>query len=275
MEVTCMAYSSKKVGVLTARRSGFLFLVFTLAAFIFLSVPRSQAQDQPPAGALRGYVSPPPGAEADYPIQPVTPPTRSAPVVRNQNENPFQGQNRDDPDQEERPSRLPYTVSPPPETHFDVNIANLGFRVVSAAVVDRIFLPTDAKQKVLEPEPGKKLVVVKLLGITTRPIKMPIAVSDFSAFWVEEQVRNLYGKGVTDRIVQVARAVTLETPRGWLIEGKGLPDAALFYFVDPGPVSLRVGFSLPEGLKRFGVRYPLVAPGGDAIIAPGTPPANK
>jgi hypothetical protein len=252
-----MSYSTKEAGALTAYRFSLLFLVFALVALMSLAAPRAQAQDQPPAGSLRGIIPPPP--EEGYPTQPVPPPTQSTPKA---------------PDQKGEHSRPPFTVFPPPESPYAVDMAKLGLRVVSAGAVDRISLPAGAKRKPLEPAPGKKLVVVTLLGFASSPIKMPISVLDFSAFWEEVHVGNVYGKKVSDTIIQVARAVALETPKGWLIEGEGLPNAALFYFVDPGPVSLRVGFLLPEGVKRFGIRYPLVAD-GNAIIAAGTPPVKN
>ena len=71
-----MPYSSKEANALTAHRFSFLSLVIALAALTFLSVPWAQAQDQPPAGAVRVYVSTPPDAEAGYPSQPVPPPTQ-------------------------------------------------------------------------------------------------------------------------------------------------------------------------------------------------------
>jgi len=250
-----MPYSSKEAGALTAHPFSFLCLVIALAALMSLSVPRAQAQDQPPAGAVRGYVSPPPDAEAGYPNQPVPPPIQSTPKA---------------PDRKEEHSRPPFTVSPPPETPYAVDMAKLGLRVVSAGVVDRIAFAGGAQRKPLEPGPGKKLVVATLEGKAPGPIRMPIAILDFSAFWVEVHVRDVYGKKVSERIVQVTRAVGLETPKGWLIEGEGLPGAALFYFIDPGPITLRVGFFLPVEVARFGIRYPLVAD-GDAIIAAGTP----
>ena len=252
-----MPYSSKENGALTARRFRFLSLVLALAALMFLSAPPAQAQDQPPAGLLRGILPPP--TEEGYPTQPVPPPTQSTTKA---------------PDQKEEPSRPPFTVFPPPESPYAVDMAKLGLRVVSAGAVDRISLAGGAQRKPLEPGPGKKLVVATLEGKAPGPIRMPIAILDFSAFWVEVHVRDLYGKKVSERIVQVTRAVGLETPKGWLIEGEGLPGAALFYFIDPGPIYLRVGFFLPVEVARFGIRYPLVAD-GDAIIAAGTPPVKN
>ena len=253
-----MSYSTKEAGALTAHRFSFLFLVFALVALMSLAVPRAQAQDQPPAGSLRGIIPPPP--EEGYPTQPVPPPTQSTPKA---------------PDQKGEHSRPPFTVSPPPEFPYALDMAKLGLRVVSAGAVDRIsFAGGGAQRKALEPGPGKKLVVATLQGKAPSPIRMPIAILDFSAFWVEEHIRELYGKKVSERVVQVVRAVALETPKGWLIEGEGLPGAALFYFIDPGPISLRVGFLLPIEVRRFGIRYPLVAD-GDAIIAAGTPPVKN
>jgi hypothetical protein len=154
----------------------------------------------------------------------------------------------------------------------------LGLKVVHVEVVPRLSFAAGNQRKVLEPGPGKKLAVATLEGKTLAAIKMPMAIRDFSAFWLEEHVRTVYGKQVPERSVQMTKAVALETPKGWLLEGEGLPDSALFYFMDPGPVSLRVGFILPEGVRRFGVRYPSVAD-GDAMIASdapsGSPPAGN
>jgi hypothetical protein len=258
-----MFHSLKKAGV----------LVFALAAIMFLSVPTAQAQDQPPAGALRGYVSPPPGE--GYPTQPVPPPLQLAPRAATQRDKDSEEVTSEGLESKEKSSRrLPSTVAPPPESPYDVNMAKLELKVVGAGVMDRISFAGGAQRKPLEPGPGKKLVVAVLQGKASTPIRMPIAIMDFSAFYVEEHVRNLYGKRVSDRIIQVARAVALETPRGWLTEGEGLPNAALFYFVDPGPVTLRVGFLLPVAVKRFGVRYPMLAD-GEATVLEGTSPSKN
>ena len=266
---------SKKAVALTAYRFSSRFLLVACAFIVVLSVALAQAQDQPAAGTLRGIVAPPPGAETGFPTQPVPPPTPSAPGTQSREENPFQGATADIEEAETGSSRPPSTVFPPPESPYDVDMAKLGFRVVSAEVVDRLFFAGGGTQhKPLEPGPGRKLVVATLQGKVSTPIRMPIAIPDFSAFWVEERVRDLYGKKVSERVIQVTRAVALETPRGWLIEGQGLPNAAVYFFVNPGPVSLRVGFFLPEGIKRFSVRYPLIAD-GDAIIVSGPPPAKK
>lgn len=268
-----MPYLWKKAGVLTAHRFRFLSLVVALSALVFLSVPWAQAQDQPAAGSLRGYVSPPPGE--DYPSQPVPPPVQIAPKATIQKEKYSEEAEADsgEPEKKKGHSRPPSTVFPPAEYPYAVNMAMLHLRVVSAGVLDRISYGPAAQRKALMPGPGKKLVVAILEGKVLEPIRMPIAILDFSAFWVEERVRNIYGKKVSDRSVQAARAVAFETPKGWLIEGEGLPVSALFY-LEPGPVSFRVGFFLPEGVTRFGVRYPLIAE-GDAIIASGASPARK
>ena len=268
--MTCL---SLKAVSSAACRFSFFFLVFALVPLIFLAVPRAQAQDQPAAGSLRGVVSPPPGE--DYPSQPVPPPVHIAPKATIQQEKYSEEAAADSgaPEKKKGHSRPPATVFPPAEYPYAVNMAMLRLKVVSAGVLDRISFGAAAQQKALQPGPGKKLVVAILEGKALEPIRMPIAILDFSAFWVEERIQNIYGKKVSERSVQSARAVALETPKGWLIEGKGLPDSAVFY-LNPGPVSLRVGFFLPEGVTRFGVRYPLIAE-GDAIIASGAPSARK
>lgn len=268
-----MPYLLKKAVALTAYRFSFWSLFFASAAILVLSAPRAQALAQHAPDTLRGYVSPPPGE--GYPTQPVPPPVQLTPKATAPREKDTEQATSEGLEKKGKSSqRPPPTVSQPPEMPFAVNTAMLGLKLVSAEVVERLSFAGGAQRKVLEPGPGKKLIVGTLQGKTLASIKMPIAILDFSAFWVEEQPRSIYGKTVSDRSVQVARAVALETPRGWLIEGEGLPGSALFYFVEPGPVSLRVAFFLPQGVTHFGIRYPLVAE-GDAIITSKAPPAKK
>jgi hypothetical protein len=262
-----MPYLLKKAVALTAYRFSFWSLFFASAAILVLSAPRAQAQDRPAEGALRGYISPPPGE--GYPTQPVPSPVQVTPrATAPREKDPEQATPEGLEKKEKSSRRLPHTVSNPPEVPFAVNTAMLGLKLVSADVLERLSFGGGAQRKALEPGPGKKLIVAVLEGKTLEPFKMPIGILDFSAFWVEEHPRTLYGKTLSDRTVQVGRAVALETPKGWMIEAEGLPSSALFYFVEPGPVSLRVAFFLPQGVTHFGIRYPLVADSGAMLSIP-------
>jgi len=224
-----------------------MFLALPLAALLVaLAFPLSHAQEQAPRDALRGYIPPPPETGA----QPQPPP---APVLRS----PGAGGTQ----QEEGPSRPPFTVFPPPEMPYAVDLGELGLRLTSAEETDRIRLPAGDPRPPLAPGQGMRLVVATLEGKVPSPRRVPIAASDFSIFWEEARVKDLFGTSVTERVVRVNRAVALETPSGWLVEGPGLPSGALFYYLETKPFTLRVAFVLPVEVTRFGVRFPIVAEG--------------
>jgi len=239
-----MQYTSNEATSRVAPGFKFLTLFLAFALLTVFSLSQAQARNQSLPGVLAGYVPPPPDAAEDYPVP--REPTRVRPPV-----------DRD----ELEPLRLPFTVFPPPISEYAVDLKELGLKLKSAREVDRI-VPADGTHALsLEPGTGKKLVIATLQGSIDRPVRMPVAIHDFTAFWVEEKEKDIFGKRVTEQIVPLVRAAALETWTGWLVEGVGLQEQALFYFLDPGPVTLQVGFIFPKEVTSFGVRYPMAAEG--------------
>lgn len=251
-----MPRSSKRANALRATRS--MFLALPLAALLAFAFPLSHAQEQAPRDALRGYVPPPPERGAQP--QPLPAPLLRAPGT-------------EAPQQEEGPSRPPFTVFPPPEMPYAIDLADLGLRIVSSEEMDSIRLPAGDPRPPLAAGRGQRLVAVTLEGKVPHPRRVPIAIQDFSAFWEAERSKDLYGKNVTERVVQVIRAAALETQVGWLVAGPGVPEGALFFFMEAKPFTLRVAFLLPVAVTRFGVRFPHVAE-GEGKLPRSTPPTG-
>ena len=157
-----------------------------------------------------------------------------------------------------------------------MDLAQLNLEVVSTEVVDQLVdnhpLAENAEYT-LETKEGFKLFIVTLKG--TVPNSWPIILGawEFTAICMKE------GKIETKRRDEttIQKTVSYDIVNSSAVElltGRWSSGETIMHAVEePGPIIIRVAFSLPEATTRFFVRYPTFAR-GDAVVSASTEELN-
>ena len=141
-----------------------------------------------------------------------------------------------------------------------MDIAQLELKVTDTEEADRIsrvgYPGTTLSAKV-----GYKLVVVSLEGTVQEPCGLPFNTTEFAAIY-EKETTDYEGKKKLQVFVTESSGIESAT---WSIPPEGARTTVTFYIPEPGPITLRVVFILPEEITSFHVRYPALAQGKAAI----------
>jgi len=152
-------------------------------------------------------------------------------------------------------------ISQEPELPLLMDFAQLKLEVNNTEVVDQIY---GMDMTTLSAKEGYKLVVVTLKGIVPHPCRIILETSEFSAIY-EEEITNFKGEKEVDIKDRVSDAFA--TGGSWRIPPVGARVFTTCWIKEPGPIILKVAFTLPEKITNFFVRYPALAKGKATISA--------
>lgn len=143
-----------------------------------------------------------------------------------------------------------------------MDTAQLELKVTDTEEADRIS-SAGYQMTTLSAKEGYKLVVVSLEGTVQEPCRLTFNTTEFAAIYEKETTDH---EGKKQLRVSVKESSAIE--RGaWSIPPEGAKSTVTFYIREPGPITLRVAFILPEEITSFHVRYPTLAQ-GKAVISP-------
>ena len=140
------------------------------------------------------------------------------------------------------------------ELPFLMDLAQLELEVTNTEVVDQILSSYGLNTVTLSAGEGIQLVVVTLKGIVPHPCRIIIKNSEFSVIYEKE----------TSLHIKVSLAITNND--SWSVSPEGFSVSDIF-IKEPGPIILKVAFTLPEKITNFFVRYPALAKGKATISA--------
>jgi len=144
-----------------------------------------------------------------------------------------------------------------------MDLAQLKLEVTNMEVVGQIST-TGYQVTTLSAKEGFKLFVVTLKGIVTHPCKITIEAGEFSAIYEEETTNN---KGEKETIFRIKVSAAIAKGDSWSIPPVGGRITTTYYIREPGPIILKVAFTLPEKITNFFVRYPALAKGKATVSA--------
>lgn len=142
-----------------------------------------------------------------------------------------------------------------------MDIAQLELKVTDTEEADRISSGLLGRTTTLSAKEGYKLVVVSLEGTVQEPCRLPFNTTEFAAIY-EKETTDYEGKKKLQVFVTKSSGIERAT---WSIPPEGAQTTVTFYIPEPGPITLRVAFILPEEITSFHVRYPALAQGKAAI----------
>ena len=141
-----------------------------------------------------------------------------------------------------------------------MDLAQLKLEVTNTEVVGQI----SSFNTTLSANEGYKLVAVTLKGIVTHPCKITIETGEFSAIYEEETTNN---KGEKETSFRIKVSAAIAKGDSWSIPPVGGRVTTTYYIREPGPIILKVAFTLPEKITNFFVRYPALAKGKATVSA--------
>jgi hypothetical protein len=144
-----------------------------------------------------------------------------------------------------------------------MDLAQLKLEVTNMEVVGQIST-TGYQVTTLSAQEGYKLVVVTLKGIVTDPCKIPIETGEFSAIYGEETTNK---KGEKETSFHITLSGAIAKGDSWSIPPVDSRVTTTYYIREPGPIILKVAFTLPEKITNFFVRYPALAKGKATVSA--------
>lgn len=122
----------------------------------------------------------------------------------------------------------------------------LNLQLVKSEIVNSI---SDSEYR-FTPNPGYKIVVVSLQGFVPFSARIAYEPCDFVAMY------ETAAQGSADPKLSLERSDAVAVRDYWALARSGVRITSQSYFDEPSPVIIKVAFTLPNNVTKFGISYP-------------------
>ena len=142
------------------------------------------------------------------------------------------------------------------------DLAKLNLHVVKAEMVEELRTVDMGGETVIAPTGDNVLVVVTLEGLVEQPWRLTLATDSFTAIY---EFLDLPDDDMLSVGLRRSSGITGWKDR-WLLKPDQGNIQSTAFLRDPGPITIKAAFIIPDDVDTFSVRVPTVAEGEAEVI---------
>ena len=143
-----------------------------------------------------------------------------------------------------------------------LGLAQLRLQVAETEIVDELSTSGLAGEEKVTPTTGSVLVVVTLAGQIDEAWRLTITPDEFAAMYeVAEELPDGQERIIANVVRSCATAFAIDGRERWKIKPEKGQIVSTHQLREPGPVTVKAAFLLPDKVESFFVRIPTVAAG--------------